>query len=307
MKLNELIVADQAELTEPQKAFIETHQAIMTAGSIATEFAIKIAVNLKKMRDGKLYSAAGYSTFEEYSEDAVGLKKSQAYSYIKVVESFGDEIFRISGKINISKLELLARLTDEERTQVSTKINVEDVTVAKLKEQIKDLQDDLVREQDIVKAFESDNSELEDKVAELQGNLDERVAQAEQEAADRLKGQISKLESEIKALKSKPVEKETVKDEKTVAELAAAKKKLAEQEKAVKDNAAVLAEKETELRRLQSQVANAGDQALLRFKVKFEGFQTSVVDLQSCIAALSEEKQAKCKQAIKAVIERLAV
>jgi len=273
-KFNELVVANQTDVTEGEKIFLETHQVIMRSGNIMAEFAVSLACNLKKMRDEKLYTAAGFNSFDEYAEDAVGLKRSQAQNYIKVIERLGIDFVQSTGQnFGITKLELLSRLSDDDREQITTQVKVEDESVSELKRRIKELEQEKQDTQDDT-AFESE-----------------------------LQNEIANLQDEIRRLKdSKKVEFQqvTVVDEKSIAELAAAKNELASQEDLLKS-------KEEELVRIKKQLEHSGDQNLVRFKIKFEELQNLVKDVLSCLASLGDDKQTKCRQALKAVVEGLAI
>jgi len=151
----ELVSVNPNKMTEGEKAFFDTHQSIMQSGGIASEFASKFAMGLKTMHDGKLYKEAGFATFDDYAETAVGIKRNQAYKYVKAVESLGDNF--VSSKIQnvgITKLALLAGLDAEEREQITARIKVEDVTVSELKKRIKEL--------------ETKNAELQDEIANIE-------------------------------------------------------------------------------------------------------------------------------------------
>lgn len=312
--INQLILSDKGELIEGEKAFLETHEAIMRCGSIAIEFEIKLALNLKKMRDNKLYKVAEFATFEDYIENEVGLKRSQAYKYIKVVETFGEQFVHSSGQnLGITKLEMLARLTDEERAQINTQTKVEDVSVSELKKQIEILKQEKA---EAFRQLEFDVAEESKKLAEelvknqeemarkFQAELEEKNKQlkAASEASPdvELQARIDELEEELEALKSKPAEKQIVKDEKTVAELAAAKEQLTARDNLIK-------EKEQELLKAKKQLEHAGDEALLKFKFKFEEFKIFLQDLFVHLNAVSADKQEGCKKAIKTVVGGLAI
>jgi len=285
MDFNQLITTNPNDITEGQRTFLQTHNAIVRAGNIVEEFAVNMAVNLKTMRDGKFYTEAGFSTFEDYTENAVGLKRRQAYNYIKVVETFGEDFVQSTAqKIGITKLELLTHLTEEERDQVATKGKAEDASVRELKERIKELQ--------------QDKEDAEANAAEVQDELDKLKSvqsTARNNTDEKLKKKIEKLEAEVNTLKSKPAEKEIVKDEKTEAELKKAKDDLSAKDK-------LIADKETELERLKKQATLASDESYVKFKVTFEAFQKLSGDLLMQLSALPEEKREKAKKAIQAMI-----
>jgi hypothetical protein len=296
-KFNELVAAGGD--TADERAFLETHTAIMRAGSIVSEFMVELAVELKKMRDGKLYVAAGFDTFERYAEDAIGLKRSQAYRYIGVVESLGADFVRSSGQIGITKLSLLAGLTDEDRDQIVGKGKVEDVSVRELKEQIKELQEQHAAE---IQGFKDDAAAAIAAQEELESELKTARADAADDAAEKYKKQIVKLQGEILTLKQAPKEIKTVPqiavDTKTLSELSAAQKALAERDGAI-------AAKEAELAKVRQQLKIVGDENLVRFKIKFDELQGLIKEVTACLETLDEAKREKCRAALRAVAEGL--
>lgn len=145
---------------------------------------------LKEMRDSKLYKELGYSTFEDYCEQETGFKRANVYNYITVVENLPKEFVQTSRQIGVSKLLLLTKLSEEERTEIAEKNDLETTSVRELERQIKELK---------IKA---------DKADMLSGRLDDmnencgRISKQRDEAELR----IRHLEAEIKELESRPIE-----------------------------------------------------------------------------------------------------
>jgi len=54
-----------------------------------------MAVRLKKIRDGHLYTEDGYSDFKAFVENEIKINKSTAYKYINVIEVFGVEALQL--------------------------------------------------------------------------------------------------------------------------------------------------------------------------------------------------------------------
>ena len=100
-------VAAPAEKSTPlelwqEKNYLELHSEILVYGRATCENLLQMAKGLKRMNDEKLFKAGGYSTFEEYTESALGIKKSQAYTYIKALDTLGEDFFQLTGKIGIT-------------------------------------------------------------------------------------------------------------------------------------------------------------------------------------------------------------
>ena len=145
---------------------------------------------LKEMRDSKLYKELGYSTFEDYCEQETGFKRSQVYNYISIVEKLPEEFVQSIGQIGMTKALILTKLSEDERTEIAEKNDLETTSVRELERQIKELK---------IKA---------DKADMLSGRLDDmnkncgRISKQRDEAELR----IRHLEAEIKELESRPIE-----------------------------------------------------------------------------------------------------
>lgn len=142
---------------------------------------------LKEMRDSKLYKELGYSTFEDYCEQETGFKRANVYNYITVVENLPKEFVQTSRQIGVSKLLLLTKLSEDERTEIAEKNDLETTSVRELERQIKEIQ------------AEKDQAVADKSAAEAK-------ASASTQRAESLSQQITSLEAEIKELESRPIE-----------------------------------------------------------------------------------------------------
>ena len=159
------------------------HNNIMAHGRNACESILQMAQGLKRMNEEKLYLAGGYASFEDYTEQAVGLKKSQAYKYISAYEAMGEEFFHSSGKIGITKINLLVGLTEDERAALQEKADVESATVRDLKEQIAQLRGELDEKDRQIN--ETDwNAAAEQVVSDVTDDTAEKIAEAERQARE---------------------------------------------------------------------------------------------------------------------------
>ena len=151
---------------------------------------------IKEMRDSKLYKELGYSSFEDYTEECLGMKRRQAYYYIQIVEKLPDNFVQSTAQIGVEKLRLLTALTDDQREEITQTVDLESTTVRELREQIAALQA-------AKDTAEADAAQAKDAVQEaeearertrltLKGMLDKRIEQVHQ------------LEAQIKELENKP-------------------------------------------------------------------------------------------------------
>ena len=97
---------------------------------------------LNEMRESRLYVKCGYLTFENYCFDNFGIKKSQAYSYTKIAETYTKEFFQSTGKIGVEKMLLLSKLSPEERDEVVESNDLESMNVKEVKEVVETVQFD---------------------------------------------------------------------------------------------------------------------------------------------------------------------
>ena len=66
---------------------------------------------------------------------------------------------------------------------------------------------------------------------------------------------------------------------------------------------AAISEKDAEIERLQKQLMVAGDAKLTEFKVKFGELQSILSDMASLLEAMDEANSAKCRAAVRSILE----
>lgn len=178
---------------------------IRISAQMAQQNLYEVCNGLKEMRDGKLYKELGYQNFEAYCESEVGIKHSQAYKMINVIEKLPPESFHPGGNIGLSKLYLLSTLSDEERTEITEKNDVESISKRELEEEIRKIREE--NKQEIAK-LKSENITLADKLDTTNKECI-RVGQQRGELInqrDKLKEQVCDLEAQIQELEARPVE-----------------------------------------------------------------------------------------------------
>ena len=127
------------EITAQKQQAIELHQKILVSANLAQQNIWDMCNGLKTMRDNKLYKELGYTNFEEYCENEVGMKRSNAYNYISIVEKINPENVQTFGQISKSKLMLLATISEPEQAEIAEKLDIENTTVKQLKAEIDSL------------------------------------------------------------------------------------------------------------------------------------------------------------------------
>lgn len=288
----QLMLTDEGNITTEQKQFISLHQEIMNSGNRAAEYALQMAEGLKEMRDKKLYHAAGYEEFGEYVEDAVGLKERQAYNYIKIFEEFSKSFLQSNAKLGVTKLSLLAGLSEYDRAAVMENTDVESTSVRELKEQIAELttkNEQLSLDMDALMSAGQNTDEYDELVKAHDKAKSEAAANLAK--ADSLQKEKTKLQSELETLKRAPAAKETVDNPETL-------KKVAELEAQIRT-------KDSELDSTKKQLIIAGDVTMTKFKVKFEDFQRVGMETVALLNEMDDAKRIKCGLAFSAVLEKL--
>lgn len=320
---NAASAAAQTEQSTPlelwqEKSYFELHSEILVYGRATCENLLQMAKGLKRMNDEKLFKAGGYSTFEEYTESALGIKKSQAYTYIKALDTLGEEFFQLTGKIGITKISLLADLTETERAELTQTTEVESATVKELKAKIAELRGEVEEKENKIAELEwnaaaeqaSENStrvENEEELEAAQSAAEQaraeaeqarKVAQAKEEeisharaAAQALREQIAKLKTEKEKLSEKLKNQtvQTVENPETAAERDKAR--------------AELAEKEKEIEQLSKKLRIAGDETLTKFKILFNDWQNIGNELQALLKIMNDEIREKSRTAFLAVVQ----
>lgn len=121
------------EITAQKQQAIELHQKILVSANLAQQNIWDMCNGLKTMRDNKLYKELGYTNFEEYCENEVGMKRRNVYNYISIVEKINTKNVQTFAQISKSKLMLLATISEPEQAEIAEKLDLENTTVKQLK------------------------------------------------------------------------------------------------------------------------------------------------------------------------------
>lgn len=295
----QLMIAEDGSITVEEKKFINLHNEIIHCGRMTCEFAIQMAIKLKEMRDDKLYVIAGFETFGDYVEQAVGLKERQAYNYIRVYEDLPKDFLQSNAKIGVTKLTLLASITASNREEIMENENVEEISVRELKEKINELEKKAERMQ-LDLDFSADEKEKAiEEIKESQKKQLEDLEAKQKKQLEKLKKEKEKLKQEVETLKNAPKEIETVYKKDPELE-----KDLDEKTKSLQDKEKELEKKQEEINTLQKKLS-ANDNSMIIFKIKFEEFQKKANELLIAYENVPEDKKINCKKAIQAVLDGL--
>ena len=133
------------ELSTQYKTAAELNQKIIFTAQMAQQNLFDMCVMLKQMRDEKLYRELGYTSFEDYCENEIGITRRQGQKYSKIGEMYSTENGKSTShfkNIGTEKLYLLASLSESQQEEIQQNVNVEDISVRKLKEEIAKLKED---------------------------------------------------------------------------------------------------------------------------------------------------------------------
>lgn len=189
------------EITAQKQQAIELHQKILVSANLAQQNIWDMCNGLKTMRDNKLYKELGYPNFEDYCENEVGMKRSNAYNYISIVEKINPENVQTFGQISKSKLMLLATISEPKQAEIAEKLDIENTTVKQLKAEIEKLKVEKSNLNDEKETLQNSNNYLKTDFKEVCQNKAEvdRLLTKEQ-------NRNSELEAKIKELESRPIE-----------------------------------------------------------------------------------------------------
>ncbi len=165
------------ELTTEYAKAADLDRKIKVSAQLAQQSLYDMCMGLKEMRDGKLYKELGYSTFEDYTENEVGLSRFMAYKYAAIADMKNVESIQ---QIGVTKLSLLAKLDEPQREEIQQATDLESTSVKELKARIAELKAIADKSQGTISQLES---ELESK-----------------------KNSITALEEQVEELESRPVE-----------------------------------------------------------------------------------------------------
>lgn len=325
----------------------ELHVQIMANGQVLANALLDFSRGLKEMRDKRLYQALGYTSFEEYAEQAVGIRQRQAYNYIATFERLGEKYMAKNAGLGISKLQLLAEIPANERDAFAEDNDLAGMSVAQIKAKIKEaddrgqqlsmlgteLADAQASEQTYKKAMErleAQNAELSRRLAEKHAaqtepapaELDaetveeirrqaiEETKQAEAAARQKLKDKLEKAKEKAAAEKEEAVRRAKEDAAKQAQEEAAAAvaNQLAKQE-------AETAEATKRAEELAKQLELNGLEGATEFKLLFGQLQAAADRMADIVDELREaghpEKAEKLKKALcgalKALLEQMEV
>lgn len=123
--------------TTEQAQAVGLHYEIVAAAQAAANSLLTLGRKLKQMRDTGGYKRLGFETFADYTEQAVGIRQRQAYTYISVVEKIPARLVEENAAAGVTKLALLAKLAPADQREVAGQ-DLANITVAELKKLVEE-------------------------------------------------------------------------------------------------------------------------------------------------------------------------
>ena len=230
-------------LSADYKTAVELDQRIKTTAKTFTEDFIQLCRLLDEMCSKKLYKEFGYQTFYDYCDKEIGLKPTQSKKWAKIGEGFkenGQSTVHF-GNLGTEKLYLLAKLDEPEREEIQQNVNIEDVSVKKLKAEIERLKEQSKKnERELSEENHELNCRCNSLVAEMNQLKDDndkiRSAKISVESDllsvksnnRSLRHQLDDAEKKIADLESRPVEVAVVEDKDAQAQIKQLSRELSE-------------------------------------------------------------------------------
>ena len=296
------------EMSEAQAEAVKLHQNIMLNAELAANSMVAMCRDLKIMRDRRLYEELGCAEFSEYTENLVGIKARQAYTYISTYEKLGDTVLQSNATLGITKLSLIAQMNAEDRAEMLESGQADDMTVAELKKLVEENKNQgeqisiLNAEIEELKKKESegaDGSELESEIEDLKKQLDEKhalVEKLENDLEERKKAEVPDTKALEEKIESKILKKAEAEKKKAFSD----GEKSAENAVKEKINAlnSQIEAAQSRAQELEKQLA-LSDSASAEAKVYISSIQAEFNALMGVISSKPAEQAEKFKGAVK--------
>jgi F0F1-type ATP synthase membrane subunit b/b' len=278
-------ITTMQEVTPATQKAYDTHARILANGQVMARALVDVCHDLKTMRDEGLYTELGYDTFEEYAEQACGIKQRQAYSYISAYEKLGQKYMADHADLGITKLELISQISSYEREEFLEDVDAESATVRELKAEV-----ERYKKQTEQLTFDLGQAQSELSEAPEPVDTDALRSSIEQEVKAKYSAQLEELQQRADAAPDpevirKEAEKEAAKEYK--AKLATAK---ADAEKKAKAAVEKLEQEKADLERQLDSSTTKLDAAVRQAKAA--GADT---DVAACRVYFTELQQTAAK------------
>lgn len=222
--------------TEQADAFRLDAELKTHAGTAAAEM-IETGRCLHEIKERNLFEYLGAKNLGEYAQKSVGFSERQAYNFIKIYETYGENGLSKFGSLGMSKLVALTQLNEEDRQEMLESGKAEELSTRELEKQIKELK----HENDQLKIEFDEIAEEADKQDKQLEDQDKQIADLKKQLSEATRPVVAAMTDKEKEQMRKDVEKELSKKHK--AELDKLKTAHSTELKAEKQNAEAFREK----------------------------------------------------------------
>ena len=143
----------------------------------AAQSLMRACMNIAKVRDGKLYKALGCKNFEDYCENKLNIRRNQGFKYATIGSAFSKNVLstihfspELLQNLNVEKLYLMAKTSEDIREEVAKAVDINDITVKELKSKISEL--------------ERQYRDISDKLEKTEKNISEQVKTVEKNVSE---------------------------------------------------------------------------------------------------------------------------
>lgn len=272
-----------SEMTAETAAAIEIHNSILSAMTAAVYAKVMLYKNLKRMRDTGQYRALGFEKFEDYTEQACGIKKRQAYNYIATYESLGDTFLQANAHLGITKLQLLTEVCAVDRADFVEQNDLEGMSVSEIKKLIAENKE--YSEQ--ISIFSESKERQEPSQEQVEKAVAAKTKELEKSYKDKLKKAKEKERQKAEAEKKKAIE-----EARTAAKAEADAKYKEQITQAKQDKEAVL----SKAKEIASKLDKNADRELVTASLYFSEAQTQFEKFLTAANKITDEKGAKIKK-----------
>lgn len=261
------------------------------------ESILRIGKALKTIKDGKLYTEKGYTSFAEYLEnrafESLKIGQTQGYKYISVYETYGNRL-HMPPTANLDVLCELAKLPTDSLEKLEADGRIETMTTKEAQK----LRKDLEAAQEQISMLTDTRQAVEDKLEGTASKLKDKDAEIA-----RLEKQVRELESRPIEVNAKPSDKEIAKIKKQAEKEAKAAAEEAitkatdEAEKAKESYEKLIAEKtssDERIKALEAKLQSAekpADEKLIEFKFYFQEVQGNLKKFLNVLDKIDDAEQ----------------
>lgn len=261
----------------------------------------------------------GHGNWIAWCEENLNYTPRQAQNFIKIHETYGDENSpyantKTSSYLSISKALALLQVPEEEVEAFTESHDVEDMTVKKLEEEIREWRAKTESLQETIEEVSGEYEILNQQTKEKEAELEKLKAEkASPEEIQRLQSRVEKKKEELRKMKEE-LEKEKEERERAIqAALEEEKAKLekeAEEAQAEKLKVAEMAKRELEeqLAETEKRLKLANNEDVTIVKVHLDTIQKSFMSVDVAldnVGLADKEQEAKLREATKKVLQSL--